>query len=88
LCLSLGKQVITVLKDEDRALFKDALGVFSLTAPQNWEQRNQKIRAWDVKGFTSAEGIEVPLRVLRTEETITRRHQNAGGWVQNNEIHH
>jgi hypothetical protein len=88
LCLSLGKQVITVLKDEDRVLFQDALGVFSLTAPQVWEEPNQKIRAWDAEGFTTAEGIQVPLRVLRTEEVITRRHRDAKGWIQNNETHH
>jgi len=88
LCLDLGKDVITVLKDEDRALFQDAQGVFSLTAPQVWEEPNQKIRAWDVEGFTSAEGIHVPLRVLRTQEVITRRHRHGRGWVREKETHH
>mgnify|MGYP002153770356 CR=1 FL=1 len=88
LCLGLGKEVITVLKDEDRALFQDALGVFSLIEPQVWEEPNQKIRAWDAKGFTSAEGIEVPLRVLHTEEVITRRHRDGKGWIQKKETHH
>jgi len=83
LCLTLGKEVITVLKDEDRVLFQDALGVFSLTAPQVWEEPNQKIRAWD-----AAEGIQVPLRVLRTEEVITRRHRDGKGWIQKKETHH
>jgi hypothetical protein len=88
LCRGLRKEVITVLKDEDRALFQDALGVFSFTEPQLWEQRNQKIRAWDAEGFTTAEGIEVPLRVLRTEEVVTRRHRDAEGWIQEDETHH
>ena len=88
LCLGLGKEVITVLKDEDRVLFEDALGVFSLTAPQVWEEPNQKIRTWDAEGFTTAEGIQVPLRVLRTEELITRRHRDAEGWTQKKETHH
>jgi hypothetical protein len=88
LCLGLGKEVITVLKDEDRVLFQDALGVFSFSAPQAWEERNQKIRAWDDEGFTTAEGINVPLRVLRTEEVITGRHRDRGGWIQKHEIHH
>jgi len=88
LCLDLGKEVITVLKDEDRVLFQDALGVFSFTAPQVWEEPNQKIRAWDAEGFTSAEGIEAPLRVLRTEEVITRRHRDGKGWIQKKETHH
>jgi hypothetical protein len=88
LCLGLRKEVITVLKDEGRALFQDALGVFSFTEPQVWEERNQKIRAWDDEGFTSAEGIKVPLRVLRTEEIITRRHRDREGWIQKHEAHH
>ena len=88
LCLGLGKDVITVLKNKDRALFQDAQGVFSLTAPQVWEEPNQKIRAWDAEGFTSAEGIQVPLRVLRTQEVITRRHQHGWGWVREKETHH
>ena len=87
-CLGLGKDVITVLKDEDRVLFQDAQGVFSLTTPQLWEEPNQKIQAWDAEGFTSAEGIEVPLRVLQTEEVITRRHRQGNGWVQKKETHH
>jgi hypothetical protein len=88
LCLGLGKDVITVLKDEDRVLFQDAQGVFSLTAPQVWEEPNQKIRAWDAERFTSAEGIKVPLRVLRTEEVSTRRHHGGQGWIQAIETHH
>jgi len=87
-CLSLGKDVITVLKDQDRALFQDAQGIFSLTAPQAWEEPNQMIRAWDAEGFTSAEGIEAPLRVLRTEELITRRHRRGQSWIQEKQIHH
>jgi len=88
LCLGLGKEVITVLKDEDRVLFQDALEVFSFTAPQVWEEPNQKIRAWDAEGFTTAEGIQVPLRVLRTEEVLTRRHRDGEGWIRNHETHH
>ena len=88
LCLGLGKDVITVLKDEGRVLFQDAQGVFSLTAPQVWQEPNQKIRAWDAEGFTSAEGIKVPLRVLRTEEVMVRRHHRRDGWIMAKETHH
>lgn len=88
LCLSLGKDVITVLKNEDRVLFQDAQGVFSITTPQLWEEQHQKIRAWDAEGFTTAEGIQVPLRVLRTEEVITRRHRRRGSWIIEQKTHH
>ena len=87
-CLSLSKDVITVLKDEDRVLFQDAKGVFSLTTPQVWEEPKQTIRVWDAEGFTSAEGIQVPLRVLRTEEILTRRHRHPSGWTREKETHH
>jgi hypothetical protein len=87
LCLRLGKDVITVVKDEDRVLYQDAQGVFSITRPQVWEEGKKKIRAWDAEGFTSAEGIAVPLRVLRTEEIITRRHHRFYGWVPEEETH-
>jgi len=87
-CLGLGKEVITVLKDEDRVLFQDAQGVFSLTRPQVWEEPNQTIRAWDAEGFTSAEGMRIPLRVLRTEEVRTRRHRHESGWITEKETHH
>ena len=84
LCLGLGKEVITVLKDEGRVLFQDAQGVFSLTAPQTWEESNQRIQAWDAEGFTSADGIQVPLRVLRTEEVLTCRHRRGQDYRRGN----
>lgn len=88
LCLGLGKEVITVLKDEDRVLFQDAEGVFSLTRSQTWEEPKLKVQAWDAEEFTSAEGIEVPLRVLRTEEVRSRRHRQGDGWTQEKQTHH
>lgn len=86
-CLERGKQVITVLKGEKRALVQDAQGLFSQMEPQVWQERGQKIRAWDAEGFTSAEGVKVPLRVLHTEEIITRRHHQGSRWVEEKETH-
>lgn len=88
LCLALGKDVITVLKDKDRVLSQDAQGVFSLMAPKVWKEKHRKIRAWDTEGFTTAEGIQKPLRVLRTEEIITRRRRQKEGWVIEKKTHH
>jgi hypothetical protein len=88
LCLGLGKEVLTVLKDEDRVLFQDAEGVFSFTPSQAWEEPKLKVQAWDAEGFTSAEGIPVPLRVLRTEEVLSRRHRQGDGWTQEKQTHH
>ena len=87
-CLEHHKHVITVFKGEQRVLFQDAQGVFSLMKPKLWREPRCQIRAWDAEGFTTAEGIEVPLRVLHTEETVTVRHRQNHQWIENTEIHH
>ena len=86
-CLQHHKHVITVLKGEQRVLFQDAQGVFSLMKPKIWKEGRCRIRAWDAEGFTTAEGIEVPLRVLHTEETVTERHRQNHQWIEKTEIH-
>ncbi|RPJ39594.1 MAG: hypothetical protein EHM27_04080 [Deltaproteobacteria bacterium] len=86
-CTDHGKDVIMVLKNEKRLLFQDAQGLFSQMKPQTWKEPGQMIRAWDAEGFTSAEGVKVPLRVLHTEEIRTRRHRQGHGWVEKTETH-
>ncbi len=87
-CLEHGKDVIAVLRGEHRVLFQDAQGVFSLMKPKRWKEGRCQIRAWDAEGFTTAEGIEVPLRVLHTEETVTKRHRQNHQWNEKTEVHH
>jgi len=87
-CLQHHKHVITVFKGEQRVLFQDAQGVFSLMKPKIWKEGRCRIQAWDAEGFTTAEGIEVPLRVLHTEETVTKRHRQNHQWIEKTEIHH
>jgi len=82
LCLQYHKHVMTVLKGEQRVLFQDAQGVFSMMDPRVWKEGHSQIRAWD------AEGIEVPLRVLHTEETVTKRERQKHQWIQKTELHH
>lgn len=60
LCLQHHKDVISVLKGEQRVLLQDAQGVFSLMKPKVWKEGRSHIRAWDAEGFTTAEGIEIP----------------------------
>jgi len=86
-CLQHHKHVITVFKGEQRVLFQDAQGVFSLMKPKIWKEGRCRIRAWDAEGFTTAEGIEVPLRVLHTEETVTQRHRQNHQWIEKTEVH-
>ena len=86
-CLKYGKHVITVLKGDKRVLLQDAKGVFSLLKPKPWKGPGQRIEAWDAEEFTSADGIQVPLRVIHTQEAITKRHHQAGRWVKKVENH-
>jgi hypothetical protein len=86
-CIDHGKHVMMVLKDEKRLLFQDAQGLFSQMKPQTWKEPGQVIRAWDAEGFTSAEGVQAPLRVLHTEEIQTQRHRQDHGWVEKTETH-
>jgi hypothetical protein len=77
-----------VLKGEQRALLQDAQGLFEQMEPTLWEEPKQKIRFWDAEGFTSAEGVQKPLRVLRAEETLIRRKRIAKKWMETTEVHH
>jgi hypothetical protein len=61
-------------------LLQDAQGLFSQQTPGEWQFAGRRVRYWDQEGFTSAEGVETPLRVLHTEETIRRRERVAGQW--------
>jgi hypothetical protein len=88
LCLKHHKHVITVLKGEHRVLLQDAQGVFSLMPPKVWKEDHCQIRAWDAEGFNTAEGIVAPLRVLQTEETLTKRHRKNHQWLEETEVHH
>lgn len=86
-CTAHGKEVMAVLKDERRVLFQDAQGLFSQMKPQRWQEGPWKIRAWDAEGFSSAEGVQVPLRVLHTEEIQTVRQRQDNRWMEKTETH-
>lgn len=86
-CLRHGKHILVTLKGEHRLLFQDAQGLFADMAPQVWQGPNETIRVWDAEGFTSCEGVEVPLRVVHAEETVTVRRRVAGKWVEQQEHH-
>jgi hypothetical protein len=86
-CIDHGKEVLVVLKGEQRALLQDAQGLFDQMEPTLWEEPRQKIRFWDAEGFTTAEGVKKPLRVLRAEEILSRRRRIANQWVETTEAH-
>jgi len=79
-CHDHHKDVIVVVKGEHRLLLQDAQQLFSQRTPAEWTEGHRTIRSWDEEGFTSCEGVKVPLRILHTEETVRCRKQ--GGQEQ------
>lgn len=79
-CLKHGKDVVAVLKNNNPALLEDARAVFEHITPVVKDRHSATVRFWDAEGFTASENIAVPLRVLHTEETKTKRQRIAGQW--------
>lgn len=72
-CRDHHKHAVVVVKGDHRLLLQDARQLFSQRTPDEWTKGPRTIRAWDEEGFTSCEGVNEPLRVLHTEETVRRR---------------
>lgn len=85
-CLQHGKHVVGVAKGEDRVLMKDAQGVFSSMEPDLWRRPRKDIRVWHSEGFTTFEGVDVPVRMLHTEETSHLRQRKNREWVERDEV--
>lgn len=77
-CLDHGKDVIVVIKGDQRLLLQDAQQLFSQRTPEEWTEPRRTVRYWDEEGFTSCEGVKIPLRVLHTEEIVRHREQISG----------
>jgi hypothetical protein len=83
-----GKQVLAVLKDERRDLLKDARGLFD-GPPHSVLRRGQTdCECWDLEGFSSWEGLDEPVRVVRSLErsSVRRRldhrvEENLSEWI-------
>lgn len=86
-CIEHGKHVVAVIKDETRALFQDARGLFASLPPLAWREGNTTIDAWDEEGFNTMEGVEQPIRVLHTKETTIKRERIRGRWEEKAEHH-
>lgn len=78
--LALGKDVLVVLKQEARDLYKDALGLAAVQEPRSFRRRDGRTRvlAWDLCGLTSWPSLGRPVRVVRTVETTAVRSQKTG----------
>jgi hypothetical protein len=84
-CLDHNKHVLVVIKGEHRLLLQDARGLFAQQPGQVWRDGRRTVRYWDAEGFRTAEGVERPLRVVHTQETVRRRERVAGQWREKEE---
>ena len=81
-CREHHKHAVVVIKGDQRLLLQDAEGLFSQRPPEQWTWPRHTVQYWDEEGFTSCEGFDEPLRVLRTVETTQHRERVAGKWEE------
>jgi hypothetical protein len=68
------KQVIAVLKNEDRDLLKDARSLFTGAPSLRLDDKYVRRACWDLQGFTTWPQCGEEVRVVRSlEETLVRR---------------
>src|SRR5262249_49142315 len=75
-----GRHGVVVVKGDQRLLLQDAQGLFAQQTPRVWQEGRRTVQSWDAEGFTSAEGVKEPLRVVHTVETVRRRQRVARQW--------
>jgi hypothetical protein len=73
-----GKDVLTVLKNENRNLLTDARALFETHAPQRFTEGSTIREVWDLQGFTTWPQVQRPVRVVRSRETTSSRRQLDG----------
>ena len=73
--LDAGKDVMAVLKNENRDLIQDARSVFEEIKPLVFREGNTTYRCWDTEGFKTWAQFGGPVRVVRTIETTRVRRQ-------------
>ena len=74
----LNKDIICVLKDDRRELIKDAQGLFAKQKPICYKDGNTTYKVWDEENFTSWDGLDIPVRVVKSVETTTTRNSATG----------
>jgi hypothetical protein len=84
-CLDHGKHALVVVKGDHRVLLQDARGLFAQQPGQVWQDGRRTVRYWDADGFTTAEGVKRPLRVVHTVETVRLRERVGGAWREREE---
>jgi Transposase DDE domain len=67
-----GKEVVCVLKDEKRDLYTDSQSIFKLQKPNIRIEENNRYERWDEEDFTSWTQLGFPIRVVRSNEYISK----------------
>jgi hypothetical protein len=70
--------VLTVLKDDRRNLYQDATALFAAFPAKAGSFRSRKCLWWDFPGRLSWPQVNVPVRVIRSQETRTVHRQLDG----------
>jgi hypothetical protein len=70
-----GKHVIAVLKDEQRELVTDAMALCKYTKPKLLNRPRRERTVWDIEELNSWRQVGMPVRVVRSEETVTLERQ-------------
>jgi hypothetical protein len=78
LFLGHGKDIIAVLKDENRDLLEDARALFPLEKASVEDNGKTRRQVWDIEGFESWESLGREIRVVRSLETRTCCRQRSG----------
>lgn len=78
LFLECGKDVIAVLKDENRDLLEDARALFPLEKASLEEKKGLRRLVWDIEGLESWQSLGRKIRVVRSLETRSCLRQHTG----------
>lgn len=73
-----GKHAIAVLKNAERELVGDVLGLCNSLVPRNLDTSRTKRHVWDIEELTSWSQVGMPVRVVRSLETTTVKRQTDG----------
>jgi len=76
--LARDKHALTVLKDDRRHLYQDAVAQFAVFPPVAATWGKRQCQWWDLPGLLSWPQVHVPVRVVRSLETRTVRRQLDG----------
>lgn len=73
-----GKHALVVLKDQRRDIYQDYAGLIRQMVPQAGQYRSRQCSWWDVADLRSGSDVNVPLRIVRSQETYSVKRQLDG----------